>query len=269
MRFAISVMSFLTFGLIYIGCNRHSIQKPIPRPEKMVSGWVDSGNADDKTQYIFDQANHVTKEESASEISSYEFLEDSVIIKEFSKDENRFVYEFRGRLDTNKRLVSGIANSSYITTAPDTVYQCFEYNKEGFLAREERISASSDSFSIEYEYKDNQLKKAFTYSNGELYNTKEFEYYQTDFTPGLPENFKFRGNINRLVGRSSGHLVKKIVSKGKNGKQKYTIRYEYQKDPDGYAYKVIGKKGKKTRTVVNYFYAPLSNSSTGLLAAVN
>ncbi len=269
MRFAILVISFLAIGFIYIGCNKYSIQKPIPRPEKMVSGWMDSGNADDKTKYFFDQANHVTKEESGSEISSYEFLKDSVIIKEFSKDENRFVYEFRGRLDTNKSLVSGVANSSYITSAPDTVYHRFEYNKDGFLTWEERISTSSDSFSIEYEYEDNQLKKAFTYSNGELYNTKEFEYYQNDFTPGLPENFKFRKNINRLVGRSGEYLIKKIVSTGKSGKQRYILHYEYQKDADGYAYKVIGKKGKKTRTVVNYFYAPLSNSSAGLLAAVN
>ena len=269
MRFAILVISFLAIGFIYIGCNRHSIQKPIPPPEKIVSGWTDSANAEDKTQFIFDEANHVTKEESNNETSSYEFVKDSVVIREFNKDENRFVYEFRGRLDTGRRLVSGIANSSYITTAPDTVYHSFDYNKDGFLTKEERISKTSDIFSIEYKYEDNQLKKIFTYSNGKLYNTKEFEYYQSDFMPGLPEAFKFQKNINRLVGRSSEHLIKKIVSTGKNGKRNYILRYEYQKDPHGYAYKVIGKKGKKSRTVVNYFYAPLSNSSTGLLAAMN
>ena len=269
MRFIITIISFSALGFVYLGCNRYSIQKSITRPEKMVSGWMDSSNADDRTQYLFDHANHVTKEESANQISSYEFVKDSVIIREFNKDENRFVYEFRGRVDASNRLVSGIANSSYIPTAPDTVDHSFHYNKDGFLTKEERISTASDIFSIEYEYKDNQLNKVFTYSNGELYNTKEFEYYQSDFMPGLPEPFKFQKNINRLVGRSSEYLIKKIVSTGKNGKQKYILRYEYQKDPHGYAYKVIGKKGKKGRTVVNYFYAPLSNSSTGLLAAMN
>jgi len=228
---------------------------------KVLNSWSYSTNPQLRTEFNFNEAQKVTTEETDSDISSYDFINDSVIIREFSKEEKRYVYEFKGRLDNQNKLISGTATSSYIPNTPDTVHHVFEYDKEGHLISEKRISFSSDTFRIGYEYEDDVVRKVSTYTSGILYNTKEFTYYDSDLSYDLPEETKFRRNINNLVGRSKQKLVKKVVSTGRNGKQKYILNYEYQMDENGYASRMISKKGKKVSGVTTFHYEPRLNDS--------
>jgi hypothetical protein len=261
MRFCILLMAISAVTFIYVSCNKHTIQKSTGNINKTLSGWEHSSNPNLRTQLSFDGKQHTIKEETIGDISSYEFLSDSLTITEFNKEENRYVYEFKGKLDNQKRLVSGVATSSYVPTAPDTVLHLFEYNQAGYLLTELRISSSSDTFRIKYEYEGNTVKKVSTYSDTVLFNTKEFTYYDDELSYSLPQETKFRKNINNLVGHPEQHLVKQITSIGRKGKKKYTLNYEYQIDENGYASKMIAKNGKKISAVINYYYGHATDNS--------
>lgn len=269
MRFCILLVAILAITFIYVSCNKHTIQKSTGDINKVVSGWAHSSNSGLRTELSFDQARNIVKEETDNDISTYQFVNDSIIIREFDKEENRCVYQFAGKIDSQKRLVRGIATSSYITTAPDTVHHFFEYNKEGYLLTETRRSSSSDTFLVRYEYEDIVMKKVTTFSNSTVYNTKEFTYYDNELSYSLPEETKFRKNLNNLVGHSNQKLVKKIVSTGKNGKEKYISNYEYQMDANGYASRMISRKGKKIGGVVTFYYGETVDPLNKAVAANN
>ena len=128
MRFSILLAAILAATVIYVSCNKHTAQKSVTSSNKVVSGWSDSSRPELKTQLVFDGSNEVIKEETINDYSTYQFSSDSVIITEFNKDENRVVYQFKGKLDSLKRLVSGCATSSYILSAPDTTSHIYVYN---------------------------------------------------------------------------------------------------------------------------------------------
>ena len=267
MRFSILLAAILAATVIYVSCNKHTTQKSVTSSNKVVSGWSDSSRPELKTQLVFDGSNEVIKEETINDYSTYQFSSDSVIITEFNKDENRVVYQFKGKLDSLKRLVSGCATSSYILSAPDTTSHIYVYNNEGYLLNETRTSSTSDTFEIIYNYEDNVVKRVATYTNGILYNTKEFSYYDNDINYSLPEETKFRKNLNNLVGRSSAKLLKKTVSIGKNGKEKYTVNHQYTFDPNGYAARMISRKGKKVTGVISFYYGERLSSIANSVAA--
>jgi hypothetical protein len=267
MRFCISLVAIFAVMFIYVSCNKHTVPKSTGNINMTLSSWEHSSNPGFHTQLSFDEMHRIIKEETGSDISSYEFSTDSLTITELNKEENRYVYKFKGKLDNQKRLVSGVATSSYLPTAPDTVQHLFEYNKAGYLLTELRISSSSDTFRIKYEYEDNMVKKVSTYSDTILFNTKEFTYYDRELSCSLPQETKFRQNINNLVGRSEQHLVKQVISTGRKGKKKYILNYEYQVDKNGNATKVMTKSGKKTKTIVSYFYAHAADNSNTAVAA--
>ena len=267
MRFCLLLVAIFAITFIYVSCNKHIIQKSTVSVNKVLNGWSHSTNPQLRTELSFNEAQKVTKEETDSDISSYHFMNDSLIIREFNKDENRYVYEFKGKLDNQTRLISGTATSSYIPNTPDTVHHAFEYDKKGHLISEKRISSLSDTFRIDYEYEDDIVRKVSTYTNEILYNTKEFTYYDNDLSYDLPEETKFRRNINNLVGRSEQKLIKKVVSTGRSGKQKYILNYEYKMDESGYVSRMISKKGKKASGVMTFNFEPASNVSKMSIAA--
>ena len=266
MRFCLLLVAILAITFIYVSCSKHSIQKSTVTANKIVNGWSHSANPELRTQLSFDELQDVVREETDSDISTYQRLGDSVIIREFNKEENRCVYEFKGRLDNQKKLVSGIAISSYILNTPDTIRHMFEYDGEANLLSETQISSVSDTFVVKYEYEDKIVRKVSTYSNSILYNTKEFTYYDFDLPYDLPEEIKFRRNINHLVGRSAQKLVKSMVSTGRNGKQKYIQKYEYQMDETGYASRIIRRKGKKVSDITTFSYEERLNDSNVSIA---
>jgi hypothetical protein len=268
MRFSILLAAILAVTFIYVSCNKHTSQRSTTRTsDKVLSGWADSAQPALKTKLTFDGSNEIIREETANDYSTYEFSRDSITIREFSKEEDRLVYEFKGKLDSLKRLISGTATSCYIISAPDTVQHQYEYNAQGYLLSEKRISGAVDTFSIVYEYEENLVTKVSTYSNNVLYNTKEFTYYENEIRYSLPEEIKFRKNLNHLVGNSSNKLLKKTISMGKNGKQTYTVNHQYSFDPNGYASQMINKKGKKVSGVVNFYYGEKSSGIENSVAA--
>lgn len=256
MRLCLLLVAILAITIIYVSCNKHTIQKSTVAVNKVLDGWSNSTNPQLHTDLSFNEAQKVTIEETDSDISSYHFVNDSVIIREFNKEEKRYVYEFKGRLDNQNKLISGTATSSYIPNTPDTVHHVFEYDTKGHIISEKRISSLSDTFRIGYEYEDDIVKKVSTYTNGVIYNTKEFTYYDNDLVYDLPEETKFRRNVNKLVGRNEQKLVKKVISTGRNGKQKYVLNYEYKMDEHGYVSRMISKKGKKVSGVMTFHYQP-------------
>lgn len=240
---------------VYMACMHMKLQRANPVIQRTLVKWESLGDSTFSTRLVKDRQGHVVCLENDAELNNFRFWKDSVLLTEYAKTETRVVYEFKGRLDSTGKLISGKAVAAYDTYHPDTVLHRFEYNTRGYLVKEVRDYGQAGVYMITYEYEEGDAVKICTWHNNELYNTKELEYYSgKDNLTGL-EDFKFRKNINNLAGHTSRHLVKKITSIAGNGKINYSFNYEYETDEQGLPLKLIAKKGKKISTVTTYFYA--------------
>ena len=96
MRFCLLLVAILAITFIYVSCSKHSIQKTTVSVNKILIGWSHSANPELRTQLSFGPSQNVVREETDEYFSSYQLKNDSVTIREFSKEEDRCVYEFRG-----------------------------------------------------------------------------------------------------------------------------------------------------------------------------
>lgn len=240
----------------YVACRSIKGQRVNPVIHKNLVKWERAGDSASSTSLVKDAGGHITSVETNLELNRFGFCEDSVTLTEFSKTENRIVYEFKGKRDSTGKLISGVATASYSVSSPDTVAHYFEYNAEGYLLKEFRDYGNHNVYTIVYEYEQGDAIKIYTYYNDELQNTKSLEYFtdKKNFT-GL-EDFKFRKNINSLAGKTSNHLVSKVSSVTRTGKLNYSFNYEYETDEEGLPVKAITMKGKKVNSVTTYFYVP-------------
>lgn len=216
--------------------------------------WECSGDSTSFTRLVKDNEGRITTVENHEEINSFRFWEDSVLLTEYAKAGERIVYTFKGRLDSTRKLISGLAVATYNVYAPDTIQHHFQYNTGGYLIKEIRDYGKAGTYVIAYEYKGSDAVKIITWFNNERTNTKVLEYYKGK--PNLTglEDFKFRKNINNLTGNSSSHLVKQITSTAGNGKLNYAFTYEYETDPEGLPVKLIAKRGRKVSAVTTFYY---------------
>jgi hypothetical protein len=240
----------------YVACVSIKAQRVNPVIHKNLVKWESNGDSASSVSLVKDTEGRITSVETDLEINRFDFGKDSVTFTEFSKTENRIVYEFKGKRDSTGKLMSGIATASYSVSSPDTVIHHFEYNAEGYLVKEFRDYGKNSVYAIIYEYEHGDAVKIYTYYNDELYNTKELEYFTDKKNLTGLEDFKFRRTINSLAGKTSNHLVKKITSTARNGKLNYSFNYEYETDEEGLPVKAITMKGKKINSVTTYFYAP-------------
>jgi YD repeat-containing protein len=238
----------------YMACSFMKAQHADPVIKRNLVKW-ESTDAASSARLEKDPQGRISSLENNAEVNAFKFWADSTLLTEYSKTENRIVYEFKGKLDSAGKLMSGLAIASYSSWKPDTISHRFEYNAAGYLVKEFRDYGKAGTYTIVYEYEAGDAVKIYTWFNNELYNTKELEYYpQKDNLTGL-EDFKFRRNVNNLTGNVSRHLVKKISSVARNGKLNYSFNYEYETDEAGLPLKLITKKGKKINSVTTYFYA--------------
>ena len=241
--------------IVYMACVSIKGTRTNPVIHKNLVKWERTGDSAATTSLVKDSLGHITTLETNLERNQFTFCNDSLVLTEFSKEENRMVYYFKGKIDSTGKLTSGVAIASYAAGSPDTVVHHFEYNEAGYLAKEFRDYGKNGVYTILYDYEKGDAVKIYTYYNDQLYNTKELEYYGSrDNLTGL-EDFKFRRNINRLTGKTSSHLVKKITSIGRGGKLNYSFDYEYETDEEGLPVKQVTKKGKKVNAVTTYYYA--------------
>lgn len=239
----------------YMACMHSKVQRVNPVIQKSLVKWESTGDSASSTRLVKDGQGRITSMENEVEVSSFRFSGDSVLFTEYSKAEDRIVYTFRGRLDSAGKLTGGTAVVAYAASGTDTVLHAFEYDDQGYLVKEFRDYGKAGTYIIGYTYKGGDAIRISTWYNNELYNTKELEYYtQKDNLTGL-EDFKFRKNMNQLVGHTSSHLVKKITSVARNGKLNYSFNYEYETDEEGLPLKLIARRGKKVSGVTTYFYA--------------
>jgi hypothetical protein len=238
---------------VYMACISIKGQRINPVIHKNLVKWESTGDSASSTSLQKDTLGHITTLETSLEINRFLFCKDTVMLTEFSKEENRIVYSFTGKMDSTGKLTSGVAIAAY-SPSPDTVIHHFEYNTEGYLSKEFRDYGKNGVYTILYEYEQGDAVKIYTYYNDELYNTKELDYGSRKNVTGL-EDFKFRRNINSLTGKTSNHLLKKITSTGRGGKLNYSFDYEYETDEEGLPVKLVTKKGKKVSSVTTYFYA--------------
>jgi hypothetical protein len=238
----------------YVACRSIKGQRVNPVIQKNLVKWESTGDSASSASLVKDTAGNIISVETNLEINRFGFCEDSLTLTEFSKTENRIVYEFKGKRDSTGKLMSGVATASYSVNSPDTVIHHFEYNAEGYLIKEFRDYGNHSVYTIVYEYEQGDAVKIYTYYNDELYNTKSFEYFTDRKNVTGLEDFKFRKNINGLAGKTSNHLVKKISSVARTGKLNYSFNYEYETDEEGLPVKAITMKGKKVNSVTTYFY---------------
>lgn len=246
----IAVLSFTG----YVACRQMKVQHEIPVIKKDLVKWENSGDAASSACLTKDEQGRIIGIENETEINTFRYWADSLLFLEHTKPETRIVYEFKGKLDSAGRLLSGVAVAAWGDYTPDTVYHRFEYHA-GFLVKEFRDYGKAGIYTITYEYKNDDVIKICTWHNNVLYNTKELEYYTGKKNLTGLEDFKFRKNINNLVGNTSRHLVKKITSVGRGDKVNYSFNYEYETDGEGLPVKLITKKGRKISSVTTYYYA--------------
>lgn len=239
----------------YMACVKAKVKHEDPVITKKLVSWEITGDSTATTRLIKDSLGRVVSMENNTEINTFTYVADSLLINEFSKAENRIVYTFRGKIDSGGKLSGGTAIAAYGAFQPDTVLHRFEYNERGYLVRELRDYGEAGTYAIAYEYRGNDATRILTWYNNELYNTKELEYYADKKNVAGLEDFKFRRNINSLAGHNSQHLVKRISSVAGDGKLNYSFTYEYETDEEGLPVKLIAKKGKKVSGVTTYFYA--------------
>ncbi|WP_276480344.1 hypothetical protein [Paraflavitalea pollutisoli] len=239
----------------YVACIQAKVQQKKPVITKRLVRWQSTGDSASATQLTKDTAGHITLVENNTEINTFRYVGDSILLTEYAKEAGRVVYSFRGLTDSTGKLLQGTAIAAYGSFAPDTVLHRFEYNKEGYLVRESREYGAAGTYTISYEYDGRDVVRILTWYNNELNNTKELGYYSDKAnTTGL-EDLKFRHNINNLVGRNSEHLIKTISSANGKGKLNYAFTYEYETDAEGLPVKLIAKKGKQVKAVTTYYYA--------------
>ena len=239
----------------YMACMRSKVQRENPVIKRSLVKWESTGDSASSTQLVKDGQGHITSMENDLEVNRFQFSTDSLLLTEYSKTDNRIVYAFKGRLDSAGKLTGGTALVAYAARGTDTVLHKFEYDDQGYLVKEFRDYGKAGTYTIGYTYEGGDVIRISTWYNNELYNTKELEYYtQKDNMTGL-EDFKFRKNVNQLVGNTSKHLVKKITSVARNGKLNYSFNFEYETDDQGLPLKLITRKGKKVSGVTTYFYA--------------
>jgi hypothetical protein len=242
----------------YMACMRMKVERVNPVIKKSLVKWESMGDSTSATRLVKDSLGRITSLENELELNSFRFSTDSILLTEYAKAEKRIVYTFAGKLDKTGKLTGGIAVVAYGFNNPDTVLHRFEYDEEGYLVKEYRDYGKAGAYLMVYTYENGDAIRISTWYNNELYNTKELEYYrERDNLTGL-ESFKFRNNINRLAGKTSRHLVKKIRSIAGNGKLNYAFDYEYETDEIGLPLKLIAKKGKKVSAVTAYYYDPNS-----------
>jgi len=239
----------------YIACVGIKEQHVNPVIHKNLVRWQSTGDST-SVSLVKDSEGRITSMETAADRNTFVFQADSVVLREFSKTDNRIVYEFKGRRDMTGKLVSGVAIASYAINSPDTVMHYFEYNTTGYLVKEVRDYGKSGVYAIVYDYEEGDATRISTWYNNQLYNTKTLEYYTDKDNLTTLEDFKFRKNINGLAGKTSSHLVKKITSVARTGKLNYSFNYEYETDEEGLPIRAIAKRGKKINSVTTYFYRP-------------
>lgn len=239
----------------YMACMRSKVQRENPVIQRSLVKWESTGDSASSTQLVKDSQGRITSMENKVELNRFQFSTDSILLTEYSKTDNRIVYAFKGKLDSAGKLIRGTAIVGYGAHGTDTVQHRFEYDNQGYLVKESRDYGKAGTYIITYLYEAGDAIRISTWYNNELYNTKELEYYtDKDNLTGL-EDFKFRKNMNELVGNTSKHLVKKITSVARNGKLNYSFNFEYETDDEGLPLKLITRKGKKVSGVTTYFYA--------------
>ncbi|AXY77331.1 hypothetical protein D3H65_26590 [Paraflavitalea soli] len=234
---------------------RSKVQRENPVIQRSLVKWESTGDSASSTRLGKDSQGHITSMENNAELNRFQFSTDSILLTEYSKTNNRIVYAFKGRLDSAGRLTEGTAIVGYADHGTDTVLHRFEYDDQGYLVKEYRDYGKAGIYIIIYQYEAGDAIRISTWYNNELYNTKELEYYTGKNNLTGLEDFKFRKNINHMVGNVSKHLVKKITSVAGNGKLNYSFNFEYETDDEGLPLKLITRKGKKVSGVTTYFYA--------------
>lgn len=182
----------------------------------------------------YDSKGRVKLVEDNEDRDTYEFRGDSVFIKEFRKTDNRYVFDFKGKMDAKGRVISGKASVSYLVHAPYTATYSFEYDAQGYQTKEICLRSDNQNYEYRYEHENGDLVKQRAYLNGQLEYGADYTYY-----PDLPNNSgiefnKFYSCPNGLSGTPSQHLMKSATGINSEGQSGWHFEYSYQMGIDKY-----------------------------------
>lgn len=162
------------------------------------------------------------------------FKSDSVFIKEFRKAENRFVFDFKGKMDNKGRVVSGQAQVSYNINFPHVANYSFQYNIDGYMTNQLIKRSNNTDTEYFYTYQNGDLKEMRVYRDGLIDFSIQYDYHlnMTDKT-GVEMN-KFYPGHNGLSGKTNKHLVKMVKGMMSNGTVSWTQAMTFHLDAKGY-----------------------------------
>jgi YD repeat-containing protein len=249
------IISSLAVLVILASCKKEKTESPVQPAEKRVTG-ISYTNFNSSNQKIsYDNAGRIIKLENDVTLFTYEFNGNSVLFKNFRKNENRYTAEVTGTLDSKGRLISGTGTFSYQPNSPYTSQLSFEYDASGYLVKETMNNSNGQIYVYEFTYTNGDVTKINNYFNGQLQFVEDYEYFTDKPDKTNLEVYKFDWYTNGLFGKTNQHLVKSGIGKNANViNPSWTNTYSYDLDGEGYPVKTTINSSSWGIYYLNYSY---------------
>ena len=206
----------LLLALVFGACKKDDIVLPDPNtPDtaKRFMGFTYEGNKYAPVTVEYDSKGRVTRLDEGEDVSTLTYTGNEVSISEWRKEDNREVFNFKGKLNALGNMTEGSGTSEYNKGQLRQVKYSFEYNAEGYIAKKtQNYDNGATVYEFLYTYKDGNLTGFQVLTNGVYEYGGSWEYDTTHedktginwnhFNPGNT----FTGKTNRNVAvKYTGH----------------------------------------------------------------
>jgi len=233
-----SSLVVLAVFLSFVACKKDDSTLPtdiVPTPtkEKKMMGFTYENDKYAPLSIQYDAQGRVSVFDEGEDVATIKYEGTEVKINETRKAENREVFSFTGKLNTQGLMVEGSGKSEYNKGQIRPVKYTFEYNSDGYMTRKVQ---SYDNGATVYEY-------IYAYTNGNLTSFKvntngTYEYggeweYDLTKTNKININWEHFNPGNTFTGKTSKNMFTKYTGK-RPGTQDWFSTHQYEYDNDGY-----------------------------------
>lgn len=229
----VALLLLLVFG----ACKKDDTTLPqdpnTPNAAKRFMGFTYEGNKYAPVSVEYDAKGRVTRFDDGGDVSTLTYTGNEVNITEVRKDENRVVFNFKGKLNAQGLMTEGSGTSEYNQGQLRQVQYTFEYNAEGYMTKKIQ---NYDNGATVYEHR-------YTYTNGNLTGYQVltngvYEYggvweYDTTREDKMGINWNHFNPANQFTGKTNRNVAVKYTGKRPGATDWYsTSMYVY--DAEGY-----------------------------------
>lgn len=180
----------------------------------------------------YDAKGRVIRMNDGEDASTVSYSGNQVQIKEIRETENREVFNFTGKLNSNGWVTEGNGVSSY-NGIPRNVQYVFEYDAAGYMTRKTANYNQGESiYDYHYTYKNGDMATMDVFVNGVYDYGGAWEYDEnTQDRNGL--NWEHLNVASTFTGKTNKHLATKYTG-FRDGKVSWYANYVYGFDANGY-----------------------------------